>query len=153
MHNDQDKQISDHQEMYLKVIHGLIEENKVARVKDIADRLGVTKSSVSGALKSLSDKKLIDYDPYSFVTLTPKGERVASELLNKYRILTDFLVNVLSVPEEVAEENACRMEHVVDNFVLERLVQFLRFFERGGLTFKPKKSTRKSSSAKSANIS
>ena len=154
MHNTEDKQLSDHQEMYLKVIHGLIKEFKVARVKDIADRLGVTKSSVSGALKSLADKKLIDYDPYSYVTLTPKGESIASELLNKYRILTDFLVNVLSVPEDVAEENACRMEHVVDNFVMERLVQFLRFFERGGLTFKPKKKTkRKSSAKKSAKVS
>ena len=65
-------------------------------------------------------------------------------------MLTDFLVNVLSVPEDVAEENACRMEHVVDNFVMERLVQFLRFFERGGLTFKPKKAARKSSADKSA---
>ena len=152
MHYDEAKQITDHQEMYLKVIHGLIEENKVARVKDIADRLGVTKSSVSGALKSLADKELIDYDPYSYVTLTSKGETVAAELLNKYKVLTDFLVNVLSVPEDVAEENACRMEHVVDNFVMERLVQFLRFFERGGLTFKPKKAARKSSASKSAKV-
>ena len=142
MHNEKNKQLSDHQEMYIKVIYNLTQEHKVARVKDIAETLGVTKSSVSGALKSLSEKELILYDPYSYVTLTPRGEQIAEQLVNKFEVLTDFLSNVLSVPEEIAKENACRMEHVVDNFVMERLVQFLRFFERGDMTFTPKTKTR-----------
>ena len=142
MHNEKNKQLSDHQEMYIKVIYNLTLEHRVARVKDIAETLGVTKSSVSGALKSLSEKELILYDPYSYVTLTPRGEQIAEQLVSKFEILTDFLANVLSVPEEIAKENACRMEHVVDNFVMERLVQFLRFFERGDMTFTPSNKNR-----------
>ena len=113
--------------MYLKVIYTLIKDHKVARVKEIAEQLEITKSSVSGALKALSEKELVVYDPYSYVELTPKGEKLASALLSKFGILTNFLVEVLEVPEQVAHENACRMEHVVDDKVMKRLVNFLDF--------------------------
>ena len=125
MHNQENRELSDHQEMYLKVIYMLIKDRKVARVKEIAERLNVTKSSVSGALKSLLDKELVNYDPYSYVELTAKGEKLAAKLLNKYGILTDFLVGVLEVSAPLAHENACRMEHVVDDLVMQRLVRFL----------------------------
>ena len=127
MHNQEKRELSDQQEMYLKVIYTLIKDHKVARVKEIAERLGVTKSSVSGALKSLLDKELVNYDPYSYVELTGKGEKLAAKVLNKYGILTDFLMGVLEVPEPLAHENACRMEHVVDDVVIQRLVRFLDF--------------------------
>lgn len=122
--------LTDHQEMYIKAVHVLCEQHKVARVKDIADYLGVTKSSVSSALKHLSEKGLIDYEAYSFATLSPKGEALATELLNKYDVLSDFLTEILDVPSDIAQENACRLEHVVDDFVMERLVQFLKFLRK-----------------------
>lgn len=127
MHNLENREFTDHQEMYLKVIYTLMSEHKVARVKEIAERLDVTKSSVSSALKSLSDKGLVVYDPYSYVELTPKGKKLAARVLSKYDILTNFLVEILEVPEDLAHENACRMEHVVDDKVMKRLVQFLEF--------------------------
>jgi DtxR family Mn-dependent transcriptional regulator len=127
--------LTEHQEMYIKAIHVLGEKNKVARVKDIAEYLGVTKSSVSSALKHLAEKELILYDPYSYATLTHKGKSLAEELVNKYGVLSDFLTDILAVPEDLAEENACRMEHVVDDFVMERLVQFLKFFKSCDVTF------------------
>ena len=127
MHNQENRELSDHQEMYLKVIYSLVQEHKVARVKDIAEQLDVTKSSVSGALKSLSEKGLIDYDPYSYVELTSKGERLGKAVTNKFDILSNFLVDVLDVPEDVAHENACRLEHVIDDSVMDKLVRFLDF--------------------------
>jgi len=127
VHNQENREFTDHQEMYLKVIYTLMSEHKVARVKEIAERLKVTKSSVSSALKSLSDKGLVVYDPYSYVELTPKGKKLAAQVLSKYDILTKFLVDILGVAEDVAHENACRMEHVVDDSVMKRLVQFLGF--------------------------
>lgn len=148
MHGNETRQLSDHQEMYLKVIFHLIEEHKVARVKDISESLGVTKSSVSGALKALAEKELVDYEPYAYVTLTERGQTIAAQLVGKYQVISDFLVNVLAIPEDVADENACRLEHVVDNFVMERLVQFLRFFENGNLSFSPKGKTKARSSAR-----
>ena len=113
--------------MYLKVIYSLIEDHKVARVKEIAEELGVTKSSVSGAIKSLAEKDLVSYDPYSYVELTAKGEKLAADIVRKFRILTNFLVEVLEVPVETAEENACRMEHILDDSVVQKLVHLLEF--------------------------
>jgi DtxR family Mn-dependent transcriptional regulator len=127
VHNQENRELSDHQEMYLKVIYALVKEHKVARVKEISEKLEVTKSSVSGALKSLSEKGLIEYDPYSYVELTPKGERLGKAVSNKFEILSNFLVDVLDVPKTVADENACRLEHVIDDSVMEKLVRFLDF--------------------------
>ena len=127
MHNQEKRELSDHQEMYLKVIYALVQEHKVARVKDISEKLEVTKSSVSGALKSLSEKGLISYDPYSYVELTPKGERLGKAVSTKFDILANFLVEVLDVPKKIADENACRMEHVIDDSVMDKLVRFLDF--------------------------
>lgn len=127
MHNLERRELSDHQEMYLKVIYALIEDHKVARVKEIAERLAVTKSSVSGALKSLAEKDLVSYDPYSYVELTAKGKKMAAAIQNKFQILTNFLVEVLEVPVETAEENACRMEHIMDDSVVNKLVHLLEF--------------------------
>ena len=127
MHNLERRELSDHQEMYLKVIYTLIEDHKVARVKEIAEKLEVTKSSVSGALKSLAEKDLVSYDPYSYAELTPKGEKMAAAIQNKFRILTNFLVEVLEVPVATAEENACRMEHIMDDSVVKKLVHLLEF--------------------------
>ena len=129
MHNQENRELSDHQEMYLKVIYALVQEHKVARVKDIAERLEVTKSSVSGALKSLLEKGLIDYDPYSYVELTQKGERLGKAVSNKFDILSNFLMDVLDVPKGVAHENACRLEHVIDDSVMDKLVRFLDLYK------------------------
>lgn len=137
--------LTDHQEMYVKAIYVLGQKNKVARVKDIAKYLGVTKPSVSSALRNLAEKQLILYAPYSYATLTAKGQTLAEELLNKYVVLSGFLTDILAVPEDVAEENACRLEHVVDDFVMERLIQFLKFFKSCDVTFNVGKPLGKSS--------
>lgn len=127
MHNYENRELSEHQEMYLKTIFTLVQDHKVARVKEIAEELEVTKSSVSGAVKSLAEKGLVQYDPYSYVELTPRGEELASALLNKFDILTDFLVEVLDIPQDMARANACRMEHVVDDQVMQKLLSFLEW--------------------------
>jgi len=122
-------------EDYLEAIYWLVEKDRVARVKDIAEKLGVSMPSVTGALKNLSVKGLVNYDRYQFITLTDEGRQVARELARNHEVLRDFLVRVLHIPAQEAEENACRMEHAVDDKVLERFTQFLDFVEtcpRGG---------------------
>ena len=91
---------SESMENYLEVILELENSNKVARAKDIADRLGINPGSVTGALKNLGEKGLINYAPYSFVTLTPKGKRVAAEITRRHAVLKDFLLNVLGIDQE-----------------------------------------------------
>ncbi len=110
-------------ENYLEVILNLENTQKVARVKDIADKLSLQRGSVSGALKNLEEKGLINYEPYSFITLTPRGKNIAEEITHRHAVLKDFLLNVLKIEPLIAETTACRMEHVIDKATVERLVQ------------------------------
>lgn len=122
-----DIQLSESLEDYLEVILNLEQAKKVARAKDIAEKMGVQRGSVTSALKSLKDKNLINYEPYSFITLTPKGKTLAKEINRRHGILRNFLFNVLQVDEETAESTACRMEHAIDSKSLEMLVSFFDY--------------------------
>jgi DtxR family Mn-dependent transcriptional regulator len=132
---DESTALSASLEDYLEAIHHLVEENRVARVRDISARMGVNMSSVTGALKQLSSYDLVHYEPYQVITLTEAGADRARQLVRRRTILKKFLVNVLSLDPAVAEDNAHRMEHAVDGETLERLVRFAEFIEhcpRGG---------------------
>ena len=68
---------------------------KMCRAKDIADRLQVNKSSVTGALRSLSEKVLVNYAPYDIITLTAGGEKLAKDIVRRHETLKDFFVKIL----------------------------------------------------------
>jgi DtxR family Mn-dependent transcriptional regulator len=114
-------------ENYLEVILDLEEKHKVARAKDIADRLNIQRGSVTGALKTLAHKGYIDYAPYSFITLTPQGRKIAEDITYRHSVIKNFLLKVLQIDEETAELTACRMEHAVDPLTTERLVCFIEY--------------------------
>ena len=120
-------QLSASQENYLEAILELDGSGDGAHVSDIADHLQVRKASVSGALRNLAGKNLVNYRPYDTVTLTRRGERLARDVHQRHAILKDFLQNVLSVQEGEANDTACRMEHVISPAVLERFVAFIEF--------------------------
>ncbi|MBW1962296.1 MAG: DtxR family transcriptional regulator [Deltaproteobacteria bacterium] len=122
-------------EDYLEAIFHIQVEKHAARAKDIAKRLKVGASSVTGALRLLAEKGLINYAPYDLITLTLEGKAVAEDVIRRHETLRDFFVNVLAVSEKDAGEAACRMEHAVPKPILERLLQFAEFVElcpRGG---------------------
>jgi DtxR family Mn-dependent transcriptional regulator len=122
-----DTRLSENMEDYLETILALEKSKKVARTKDIADSLGIKPGSVTGALKVLNEKGYINYSPYSFITLTPKGAKLAREIRRRHNVLKDFLVNILQVDSETADSTACRMEHAIDPLSLERLIRFVDF--------------------------
>lgn len=122
-----DKDLSASLEDYLESIFHLEQENRVARAKDIADRVGVARASVTTALKTLAEKGLINYEPYTYVTLTTLGKKVAGEVVRRHKVLKDFFQNFLRLDPEHADANACRVEHVMDQAAFERLVEFLAF--------------------------
>lgn len=122
-----DSGLSENLEDYLEIILALEKTKKVARVKEIAEKMGVLRGSVTGALKSLADKGLINYEPYSYITLTRKGSLIAREITRKHAVLSDFLQNVLLLDPDRAEQNACRMEHAMDKAAINRLVQFIEY--------------------------
>jgi len=82
------------------------------------------------ALKKLEEKGLINYEPYSFVTLTEKGNKIAEEITRRHNVLKNLLFNLLRIDEETAELTACRMEHAIDKKSLERLLSFFNFVYR-----------------------
>jgi len=112
-------------EDYLEAIFHLEREGRVARVRDIASRMSVQMPSVTGALRALAARDLVNHVPYSYVTLTPAGERVAREMVRRHEVLTSFLTDLLGLAPQVAERNACHMEHAIEPVVLDRLVEFV----------------------------
>jgi DtxR family Mn-dependent transcriptional regulator len=121
--------LSESIENYLEAILDLEKTNKVARAKDIAEQLGLQKGSVSGALKVLKEKRLINYEPYSFITLTSKGKKIAESIYRRHQVLNDFLQNILQIDADKADNTACRMEHVIDEETLERLIVFIEYID------------------------
>lgn len=116
-------------EDYLETILDLEKTNKVARAKDIAKRMGFRQGSVTGALKNMAEKGLINYEPYSFITLTRKGTKIAREITRRHTVLKDFLFRVLQLDVKKADAVACRMEHDIDKASVDKLVQFIDFID------------------------
>lgn len=123
------KRLSSTLEDYLEAIFRIEKENRAARVKDISHFLGVAKSTVNAALKSLAGKGLIDYEPYQFITLTKKGRERATEIVIYHEVMRHFLQDILALEKDRAEYIACEMEHAVDRDVIERFACFLAFIE------------------------
>jgi DtxR family Mn-dependent transcriptional regulator len=107
-------------EDYLEMVSFLSDEGDV-RVTDIAVRLDVSKPSVLTALKTLEEQELIQHKRYQDVTLTKKGAARASEIRKRHRFLTDFLVSVVGVERDIAERDACKMEHVLSPETLKKM--------------------------------
>ncbi|MBU8869657.1 MAG: metal-dependent transcriptional regulator [Gemmatimonadales bacterium] len=116
-------------EDYLEAIFHTVDAKGAARAKDIVLRMGVNNSSVTQALRLLSEKKLVNYVPYDLITLTDSGLQIARDVVRRHEILREFLTKVLGLPEDEADEGACRMEHAISGSILERLVQFVNYFE------------------------
>jgi DtxR family Mn-dependent transcriptional regulator len=121
------KQISASLEDYLEAIYNLSQEGKVARSRDIAQVLGVAPASVSGALKLLNNKELIDYQPYGYIRMTDKGYQLAKTVVERHNIIMTFFVNVLGVEKEEAEKVACKAEHTLGSEIISKLLNFTEF--------------------------
>ena len=115
-------------EDYLETIYNLEREKRVARAKDVANALNVGKSSVTAALKALSERGYLDYNPYQTIELTELGQKVARDVCRRHEVLHDFLANILGLREDIAADSACKMEHAIKGEPLERLLRFVEFF-------------------------
>ncbi len=117
-------------EDYLETIYLIVQKKKAARAKDIAVELKVKASSVTGALRLLSEKGLVNYAPYDIITLTSAGEKIALDVLKRHKALHDFLKDVLGIEEQEANDSACKLEHAISPVVLERLISFIDFVQK-----------------------
>ena len=128
-------QLSESLEDYLEIIYTLAQENRVARVKDIAIAKKVKMSSVTSALRRLNKAGLVNHEAREFVGLTPAGEDLAIRLLKRHKFLTSFLVDILRVDPKTAAKDACSMEHALSQKTMSRLYGFSEYLQssRDGL--------------------
>jgi Mn-dependent DtxR family transcriptional regulator len=124
-----EKEVSHSMAHYLQTVALLKAEKGHARVGDIAEHLGVSKSGVTSMLRSLEKRGLVRHERYGYVELTEDGSGFASRTESSRRVLSMFLTEILGVSEEVAHVDACMIEHLVSPEVsveLLRLTTFMR---------------------------
>lgn len=115
-------------ENYLETILILKQRNGYVRSIDIANELSFSKPSVSNAMKSFREKKLITMDTGGLIELTPKGEEIAKDVYEKHVLLGKYLM-LLGVSEDIAKADACRIEHVVSEETFEKIKEHLNTME------------------------
>jgi DtxR family Mn-dependent transcriptional regulator len=125
--DDNELNLSENLEDYLEVILELEKTKKVARGKEIAQKLHIQPGSVTGALKTLDKKGLINWEKYGFITLTEKGMTIAETITRRHKVIKKFLVNILQIDKQTADTTACRMEHAIDDTTMDRLVSFIEY--------------------------
>ena len=104
--------INESAENYLETILMLSKKLPVVRSVDIANELGFKKSSVSIAMKNLREKNHITVTDAGYIYLTDSGKEIAEMIFERHELLTSWLVT-LGVPEAIASEDACKVEHVI----------------------------------------
>jgi len=125
-------------EDYLEGIAMLGGKGKVVRVSQLSRKLKVKMSSVSSALKKLSEQGLLEHERYGYIKLTSQGDELAKEVFRRHKALTRFFAEALGIEQETAEEDACKIEHVISPLSMERLTKFVEFIEAcplGGANF------------------
>ena len=122
-------ELSASQEDYLETIFFLSRDGGNVRPKRIAESMRVRAASVTGALKALAEKGLINYTPYASVTLTDDGREIAGKIAVKHEALLHFFTQVLGIDSAEAEEFACTMEHTIPDHILQRFVRFAEYTE------------------------
>ncbi len=124
------KKLSPSLEDYLEAILRLEKKYRVARVRDIARSLDVQMPSVTGALKNLREKGLVNYEKNSFISLTEAGTKAAEAINSRHYILDSFLRDVLLVDTARAAKEACGIEHVISSDSAARIANLANYIER-----------------------
>lgn len=122
-----DTQITATLEDYLEAILDQLEDEPVARVTDIAERLDVSKPRVTTVIQNLAEDGYVDHQDYGYILLTERGREVAEQVRERHRLLSRFFSRVLGVEEKRAEQDACSAEHYISQQTLDRLTAFMKF--------------------------
>ncbi len=105
---------------YLETILILQRRQGAVRAVDIANELEYSKASVSVAMRHLREEELISVDRGGHITLLPKGQLIAEQMLERHEMISQWLIH-LGVPEEIAIADACRIEHVISKESFEAM--------------------------------
>ena len=111
-------------EDYLETILILSRKLPVVRSVDVANELGFKKSSISVAMKKLREKEQIVMDNNGYITLTPEGQQIAENVYARHILFTNWLTE-LGVDPVIAQEDACRMEHIISEESYTAIKEFI----------------------------
>lgn len=112
-------------EMYLEVILKLEQTNNIVRSVDIAKEMDYSKPSINKAMGVLEKQGYITKPPYGDIVLTKKGRQKAEKIANKHNLITDFLIATLDIAPDIAEADACRIEHIISEETSQAIKQYL----------------------------
>lgn len=117
-------------ENYLEAIYLLAKRKRRVRISDISSALKVKAPTATEMIQRLADRGLVTYKPYERnIQLTVEGEAEAANVMKKHNVLKGFL-QLLGVSEEIAEEDACKIEHHIHSETMSRLSKFIEFIQR-----------------------
>ncbi|MBC7294066.1 MAG: metal-dependent transcriptional regulator, partial [Thermoleophilia bacterium] len=117
--------LTDRQQDYLKTIASLCLAQGAATVSEIAAARRVRVPTASEAVAQLTRRGLVEHENYGAVRLTPEGWRVANEILDRHQVLVHLFAEILGLPPELADKEACSLEHAVADQTLERVAEFV----------------------------
>lgn len=120
-----DVDMSPSSEDYLEMVYSLYLKNGAIRLTDIASELGVSKPSVNRAIKTLKGQGLVQQELYGEINLTDEGVRRAKNVLHRHRLIKHFLVDALGVSPEIADTEACHMEHYMSQDTIDKFEDFV----------------------------
>ncbi|MCR4754048.1 MAG: metal-dependent transcriptional regulator [Lachnospiraceae bacterium] len=112
-------------EMYLETIQVLKERIVNVRSIDIANEMGFSKPSVSRAVGTLKRDGYITIDEHGFINLTPSGEKIASNIYERHKVLSGLLRSI-GVDPKIATEDACKIEHDISDVTFEAIKKYIR---------------------------
>lgn len=117
-------------EDYIETIYIASENGKTLKGADLAREMNISRASVSEALAKLVSKGLIKYNSYETIFLTEAGKEEARRVYAKHHILKDFFENVLNINPDEASKNACKIEHIISQSILDKMEKFSKFFSK-----------------------
>jgi len=121
------KDYSTFEQEYVELIYALQKKRPVARIKDIARLRDVASPTVTVAVDRLRQSGLVQHEKSGYVTLTEEGMRLAKRLERRHSLLREFFQKILGVEEDIAETDACNIEHILHKNSIDNLERFLEF--------------------------
>ena len=117
-------------EDYLEAILMLEDSDLNVRSIDVATEMGVSRPSVNKAIGVLKKAGMVEQKPYGRIHLTDLGRQKAAEVTKRHQILKFFLIDILGVDPVSADADACKMEHVVSDETMTRLLEYLETLQK-----------------------
>ena len=114
---------------HLMAVDDLVQRLGYARVSDVARQLSITRGSVSMSLRPLKEAGLIEQDQNKHLRLSESGKALVDAIKTKRHLVRRFFVEVLGVPADQSEIDACKLEHLLSNETARRLLSLLKFFD------------------------